>query len=74
MSDVNIIEKNALRERLKAKIEAKIEDKCMSRSSKKAKETVLNKTLKHFGIEKDKLKADLDAVKKQGGLEIKLKQ
>jgi hypothetical protein len=70
MSDVNIIEKNDLRERLKAKIE----DKCMARSSKKVKETVLNKTLKHFGIEKDKLKADLDAVKKQGGLEIKLKQ
>jgi hypothetical protein len=70
MSDVNIIEKNDLRERLKAKIE----DKCMGRSSKKVKETVLNKTLKHFGIEKDKLKADLDAVKKQGGLEIKLKQ
>ena len=70
MSDSNIIEKNALRERLKAKIE----DHCMGRISKKAKETVLSKTLKHFGIEKDKLKADLDAVKKQGGLEIKLKQ
>ena len=70
MSDANMTRKKELSKLLRDKLG----EKCICRSSKKAKEEVLNKTLKHFGIEKDKLKADLDAVKKQGGLEIKLKQ
>ena len=69
MSDDNIAKKE-LRELLRAKLG----EKCIGRSSKKAKEAVLSKTLKHFGIEKDTLKADIDAVRKQGGLEINIKR
>jgi hypothetical protein len=70
MSDDNMTRKKELTKLLRDKLG----EKCIGRSSKKAKEEVLNKTLKHFGIEKDKFKADLDAVRKQGGLEINVKR
>ena len=66
----NITRKNELSKLLKAKLG----EKCIGRSSKKAKEEILTKTLNHLGIEKDKFKADLEAVKKQGGLEINMKR
>ena len=55
-------------------LKAKIAEKRISRSSKVQKEIVLDQTLKKLGIEKDKFKADLEAVRKQGGLEINLKK
>lgn len=70
MSDDNMTRKKELSKLLRDKLG----EKCIDRSTKKAKEEVLNKTLKHFGIEKDKFKADLDAVRKQGGLEINVKR
>ena len=52
---------------LRNKLRAKIGEKRISRSSKQSKEKVLEKTLKKVGIDKDKLKADIEALKKQGG-------
>ena len=46
----------------------------IKRSSKRQKEDMLEKTLKQIGIDKEKFKADLEAVKKQGGFEINMKQ
>lgn len=45
----------------------------IKRSSKNKKEAILEKTLKKIGIDKDKFKSDLEAVKKQGGFEINIK-
>ncbi len=52
---------------------AKLEEKQIERSSKAKKEHVLEKTLKHIGIDKEKFKSDLKAVQKEGGLEINMK-
>jgi len=52
---------------------AKLEEKKIERSSKATKEHVLEKTLKHIGIDKEKFKSDLKAVQKEGGLEINMK-
>jgi|688.fasta_scaffold32015_6 hypothetical protein len=62
------------RKELSNLLKSKLGEKRINRSSKLNKELILNKTLKELGIEKDKFKADLEAVKKQGGLEINLKQ
>lgn len=55
-------------------LKAKLGEKRINRSSKLQKEIILDKTLKKLGIEKDKFKADLEEVKKQGGLEINMKR
>jgi hypothetical protein len=62
------------RKELSNLLKSKLGEKRINRSSKLNKELILDKTLKELGIEKDKFKADLEAVKKQGGLEINLKQ
>ncbi len=62
------------RKELSNLLKSKLGEKRIDRSSKLNKELILDKTLKNLGIEKDKFKADLEAVKKQGGLEINLKQ
>jgi len=62
------------RKELSNLLKSKLGEKRINRSSKLNKEIILDKTLKKLGIEKDKFKADLEAVKKQGGLEINLKQ
>jgi hypothetical protein len=62
------------RKELSNLLKSKLGEKRIDRSSKFNKELILDKTLKQLGIEKDKFKADLEAVKKQGGLEINLKQ
>jgi hypothetical protein len=62
------------RKELSNLLKSKLGEKRINRSSKLNKELILDKTLKNLGIEKDKFKADLEAVKKQGGLEINLKQ
>lgn len=63
----------AKEEEKRAMFRAKIVEKRIQRSSKALKEHVLEKTLKQIGIDKDKFKSDLEAVQKQGGLEINLK-
>lgn len=60
------------REKLRQKLRAKIGEGRISRSSKQSKEKVLESTLKKMGLDKDKLKADIAALKKQGGLTINL--
>ena len=67
-------EKAARKKELKELLHAKIEEKRISRSSKQQKEAVLDQTLKKIGIDKDKFRADLEAVRKQGGLEVNMKQ
>lgn len=62
------VERNELRNKLKAKLE----ERKITRSSKKTKENILTKTLKKMNIDKEKLKADMEEVRKQGGLSINL--
>jgi hypothetical protein len=62
------------RKELSNLLKAKLSEKRINRSSKVQKEIILDKTLKKLGIEKDKFKADLEEVKKQGGLEINMKR
>jgi len=61
-----------LRQKLREKLRAKIGDSKISRGTKHSKEMVLENTLKKMGLDKDKLKSDIMAVKKQGGLTINL--
>ena len=63
--DIQLSNKNKLRE--------KIGEKSIQRSSKENKELILGKMLQEIDIDKDKLKADLEALKKQGGLELNIK-
>ena len=65
---------NELRDKLRAKLRAKLGEKKIDRSSKYAKEAIIDDNLKKIGIDKDKFKADLEAVRKQGGLEINIKK
>lgn len=60
------------RDELRRKLRAKIGESRISRGSKQSKEKVLETTLKRMGLDKDKLKADIEALKKQGGLTINL--
>lgn len=66
-------DKKMKRKQLLDLLKSKIQDKQIGRSGKDQKEKVLEKTLGSLGIDKDKFKADLEAVKKQGGLEISMK-
>mgnify|MGYP005657452149 CR=1 FL=1 len=56
---------------LRAKLREKIATQRIPRSSKEQKEHTLDKTMKEMGIDKEKFKADLEAVKKQGGLSVR---
>ena len=60
------------REELRNRLKAKIGEKKISRSTKETKDQILGKTLKQIGIDKEKLKKDIENVKKVGGLEINL--
>ena len=55
------------RQKLKNKLKAKIGEKNIYRKNKKTKEQILNTTMKQLGLDYNKLKADIIAVKKQGG-------
>ena len=66
-------DKEIHRKQLSNLLKSKITEKQISRSGKIQRETVLEKTLGSLGIDKDKFKADLEAIKKQGGLEISMK-
>lgn len=61
-------------ENIKSMFRTKMEERKIGRSSKIIKENILEKTLKQLGVDKDKFKADLEAVKKQGGLQVDLKK
>ena len=61
------------RKQLSNLLKSKITEKQIYRSGKDQREKVLEKTLGSLGIDKDKFKADLEAIKKQGGLEINMK-
>lgn len=65
--------KEMKRKQLSSLLKSKISEKQICRSGKNQKEMVLEKTLGSLGIDKDKFKADLEAIKKQGGLEINMK-
>ena len=54
-------------------LKAKIGEKSILRSSKDNREAILDKVLHDIGIDKNKLKADLEAINKQGGLEVNIK-
>lgn len=58
------------RQELRNALKAKITEKQIVRSTKDRKEQVLDKTLKNLGLDKEKLKKDLEELKKQGGLKI----
>ena len=61
------------RKQLSSLLKSKITEKQICRSGKNQKEMVLEKSLGSLGIDKDKFKADLEQIKKQGGLEISMK-
>jgi|LakMenE18May11ns_1017448.scaffolds.fasta_scaffold9959251_13 hypothetical protein len=52
---------------LKNKLKHKINDQSLKRSSNVKKELLIDKNFKKLGIDKQKFKDDLEAVKKQGG-------
>ena len=52
---------------LRNKLKLKLNEKSLSRSTKIKKEAVVDKKFKKLGIDKEKFKSDLEAVKKQGG-------
>lgn len=66
-------DKEIQRKKLSNLLKSKITEKQIGRSGKDQREKVLEKTLGNLGIDKDKFKADLEAIKKQGGLEINMK-
>tara|TARA_B100001094_G_scaffold323278_2_gene373864 strand:+ start:396 stop:599 length:204 start_codon:yes stop_codon:yes gene_type:complete len=63
---------NPIRDELRAKLRAKLSESRISRSSKKQKDQILTTTLKDMGIDKAKLTADMEAVKKEGGFTLNL--
>ena len=55
---------------LRTKLREKIAIQRITRGTKEQKENTLEKALKDMGVDQEKLKADLKAVKAQGGLTI----
>lgn len=51
----------------KTKLRNKILEKSLSRSSNVRKDTMMDRDMKKMGVDKEKFKADLEAIKKQGG-------
>lgn len=66
-------DRKAKLEELRNLCRAKRGEMRINRSTKLQKENILDKTLKQIGIDKEKFKKDLEAVKKQGGLELNIK-
>jgi len=58
---------------LRKKLREKLGEKQINRSSKKNKEQILDKSMSTMGLDYKKLKADLEAIKKQGGLTLNMK-
>jgi len=59
---------------LRKKLRAKIGERQIQRSTKHCREMVLDQTMKSMGLDRQKLKDDLAAIKQQGGLTISLKK
>ena len=64
---------NAKREALRQKLRAKLGESRINRSGKVCKEQILNKSMSTMGLDYKKLKADLAAIKKEGGITLNLK-
>lgn len=60
------------RNELKAKLRLKLEEGKIMRSSKQTKQQIFDKTLKSMDIDTEKLRKDMEELKKQGGLSINL--
>ena len=59
---------------LRQKLRAKIDESKIKRSTKQCREKVLEQTMGSMGLDRQKLMADLEAIKKQGGLTVSLKK
>lgn len=57
---------------LRKKLKERIYEAKLKRSNKQTKEDVVDRTLKTMGVDKEKLKKDLEELKKVGGLSIDL--
>ena len=62
------------KEELRKTLRAKIEEKRISRSGKKQKEKILEKTMQEMDLNYAELKEDLEKIKKKGGLYLTLKK
>ena len=62
------------REELKKKLRQKLSASKMKRSTKQVQNMVYEKEFKKQGVDLDKLKEDIEAVRKQGGLTLNLKK
>ncbi len=60
--------KKESRNKLQEKLRAKIKDKSMCRVGKENSKKMLDRAFAQLGIDKEKLMADIQAVKKQGTL------
>ena len=60
------------RKELKAKLRSKLEEGKIMRSSKQTKQQIFDKTVKSMDIDTEKLRKDMEELKKQGGLSINL--
>ena len=54
--------------KLRDSLKSKIAEKRLNRSSNVCRDNLMDKNFKKMGIDKEKFQADLEAVKKQGGL------
>lgn len=61
------------KDNLKEKLKEKMQLLKLKRSTKRSRDTFVDNKLKKIGIDKDKLKNDMEQIKKQGGLTFDLK-
>ena len=61
------------KDNLKDKLKEKMQLLKLKRSTKRSRDTFVDNKLKSIGIDKDKLKNDMEQIKKQGGLTFDLK-
>jgi len=64
---------NIEKDKLKYKLKEKMQLLKLKRSTKRSRDTFVDNKLKKIGIDKDKLKNDMEQIKKQGGLTFDLK-
>jgi hypothetical protein len=61
------------KDNLKDKLKEKMQLLKLKRSTKRSRDTFVDNKLKNIGIDKEKLKNDMEQIKKQGGLTFDLK-
>ena len=64
---------NIEKDKLKDKLKEKMQLLKLKRSTKRSRDTFMDNELKKIGIDKDKLKHDMEQIKKQGELTFNLK-